>query len=259
MAHYKNAAWRVYNLIESVAHTGDDRPAHRVWATAFGLDHEVSSKDPFEVQSRLSLLRSEIENIESQMDALGYSEELYVPYLGRVRKTVTISNLDAQWQSYKQYLKSDTLLAIRYCAELTPNEAEVSMEELQEVLQKVVEFRAEIESMGISHSMRQFLLNQLDIIERGVQNYPIQGGTAIREAVMDGFSAAASKVPTPQNEDELQEAGKIGGIWGEFKKAGSEVIEAEKIVSSYANLLATASAVGTVGSQIVALLQGAAT
>lgn len=233
---FANPAKRLSRLIEIVVHKQDGASTAAVWAEALGLDPTEALVDPHEVLAKLIVLRHEINLMEKMMSETAFSKDLYEPYLQRVRSTISLGNISAQWVNFKNNLKADTRLALRYCAEILPAEPEVSMEELQKVLDSVHHLRDEIEQSELTLQVREFLLSQLMIIEKGIHDYPIRGGIAIKNAFREGFAdcmAHAETVPTEGNQAEIS---RVGKIWSDFKSAGKEFVEADKIASSLVSM-----------------------
>lgn len=234
---FANAAKRLSRLIEVVVHKQDSIATSIVWAEALGLDPLLAQNDPHEVQAKLTVLRQEVDLAGKLMAETPFSKDLYEPYLSRVRSTISVSNISAQWGNYKHYLQADTRLALKYCAEILPAEPEISMDELQTVLDSVHQLRLEIERSALAPAVREFLLNQLAIIEKGIQDYPIRGGSAIKEAFRQGFADFGSQCEVVKTEHDENETSKVIKVWSALKTAGKEVVEADRIASAYVSLI----------------------
>lgn len=225
-------------LIEQIAQKADHMPTGHAWAEVLGLEAQGITNDPHPVQAKLKSIREEIDLVEKLMTETTFSQALYAPYLDRVRKTVSVSNIDSPWANYKQpNLQADTILALRYCSEILLPEPSISIEELQLVLDKVNELRSEIENIQLSRSVHDFLLRQLDIIENGIHDYPIKGGNAIKNAFKEGFSDLASNADSLEKEADKAEVSKIARVWGAFQAAGKTFVETDRIATAYVNLI----------------------
>jgi len=236
MNEYSNPAKRILRLVEQIAHKPEGTPSAVIWAEAFGLDTKQAEHDPHEVLSKLMLLREEIDLAEKLMADTQFSKGLYEPYFKRVRSTISFNNISASWGNFKKNLQADTQLALRYCSEILPPESEVSINELQNVLDAAHRLREEIEQSELTPVVRDFLLKQLAIIEKGIQDYPIRGGLSIKSAFKEGFAdciARADAFPTETNQAEIS---KIGKVWGALRSAGKEFVEADRIAASLAGL-----------------------
>jgi len=234
---YANPAKRLLRFVEQVSHKPDQVSTVQVWADALGLDPQIANNDPHQVLIKLKLLREEVDLVEKLMAETPFSAQLYAPYLDRVRRTISVPNSSAGWSNYKQNLQADTLLALRYCSEILPPEPELAMEDLQSVLDKVSELRLEIESLTLSRGVRDFLLRQLDIIENGIHDYPIKGGSAIKNAFKEGFADFASNAYSLEKEADKAEASKVARVWGALQIAGKGFVETDRIATAYVHLI----------------------
>lgn len=237
MTGFTNPAKRVFAQIQKAANRPDQPSAAATWAEIFGLDPGQANKDPHTVYMRLNLLRGEIDLIESMMKDTSFTEKLYVPYLDRVRKAVSVNNITASWSSYKQHLQPDVFLALRYCAEILPQEESISIEELQAILDKVRELQLEIENSNLSAGVHAFLISQLSIIEKAIVEYPFKGGSAIKNAFREGFADLATHADNLEKADDKKEARKVAGVWSSLKAVGKEFVEADRIATAYINLI----------------------
>lgn len=238
MNEYNNPAKRLFRLIEQVAKKPDQISTAHAWAEVLGLDAQSTANDPHQVQAKLKSIREEVDLVGKLMAETSFSPMLYAPYLDKVRKTISVSNIDAGWANYKHpNLQADTLLALQYCSEILPSEPDISMEELQSVLDKVNKLRSEIETLALSRSVRDFLLRQLDIIENGIHDYPIKGGSAIKNAFKEGFADLASNADSLEKEADKAEASRVVQVWGAFRTAGKVFVETDRFASAYISLI----------------------
>ncbi|MFW1170228.1 hypothetical protein ACEV77_25010, partial [Vibrio parahaemolyticus] len=168
-------------------------PMSVAWGEVFGLDTELVKRDPHEVYDKLMLVRKEIELVNRLMMQTSFSNNLYQPYLDRVKSTISLTNVSATWNNYKNNLSTDTILALRYCSEILEDEDAVDKEELEAILNSIQTLRQDIENSSLSSGMYDFLISQLDIIESAIQSYPIVGGAALKKAFSEGFTDLASR------------------------------------------------------------------
>ncbi|MEK6686595.1 MAG: hypothetical protein AABY99_09440 [Pseudomonadota bacterium] len=134
MADFSNSADRVLNILNKLRSMGAGDSALVVWSRTLGVSEEISKNDPHELQRKLGLLRNELDFLETSMSSTSFSELLYQPYIERIRKTVTVTNLDSSWGNFSNSLGADVILCIKYCAEILPNEPNVEFEELEDLL-----------------------------------------------------------------------------------------------------------------------------
>src|SRR5690554_4840247 len=123
-----NAAHRILAVVEKASGQPDDKSTTEVWASILGLDEKTAKSDPHPIYAQLQLVREEVDSIYRSMSITEIPVDLYGPYLDRVSKTVSVSNLAAPWKNYKKYLQPDVVLCLKYCAALLPAEEPINHE-----------------------------------------------------------------------------------------------------------------------------------
>ena len=166
MADMTNSAHRILSVVKKASNQPDDKSTAEVWASLLGLDETTAKSDPHPIYAQLQPVREEIDSIYRLMSTVDIPADLYQPYLDKVSKTVSVTNLAAAWKNYKQHLQPDVVLCLKYCAALLPEEEPIDHEELQNILDRVQELRQEIENSSLSGHVYSFLAGQLDIIEK---------------------------------------------------------------------------------------------
>ncbi|MEZ9861532.1 hypothetical protein AB4381_24195 [Vibrio splendidus] len=236
MEKYSNSAYRILNLVEKAKHSGGNTITSTVWANVFGLDGDLAVRDPHLVTQKLTLLRTELDCLSASMATTKFPNELYQPYINNVSNTVSISNYSAAWSSYINNLGDDTILSLKFCAEILPSDPDCDFESLEEILSLIKQLREEVESSNIHKSTVDFVLSQILIIENAILNYPISGGDAIRKAFSEGFSDVCAKANTMADEDAPVKS-KVGQCWLKLKSAGGVIVEADKIANALVKLV----------------------
>ena len=215
----------------------DPPSAAETWAEAFGLDVASSKTDPHDVNQQLTLLRHELDLLEEKMLASSFSESLFKPYIKRVRLTITTNNISASWKTYRNNLSPETILALRYCSEILENEPTADFEELEKVLSDLEKFKESINSSSVNGVTYDFVISQINIIEKAIKNYPIVGGAAIKKAFSDGFADLNVRSEDLAKEEETEVTKGIGKLWNNLKTAGNEFVETDRIANAYIGII----------------------
>ncbi|ARO87960.1 hypothetical protein EBAPG3_009375 [Nitrosospira lacus] len=229
MDEYTNSARRLQVIIEKIQTIPESMPMVQAWSTVLGLDIEISKDDPHEVQEKLGLIRNEINLIQRLMADKPFSKGLYIPHLENIRRIVSVSNLDAAWGNYRNRLPNETLLSLRFCVEIIPPEAALPTSDLEILLDLVMEARKEIEDSSFSPLVREFLLRHLSIIEEGIRDYPISGGSAITNAFHEGFRTASSADPGNDAKDKAGYS-KVMTVWKALWDRSKDVVHVDQIM-----------------------------
>ena len=180
------------------------------------------------------------------MKSTKFSETLYLPHIAKIRKTVTVANITAPWSHYKTQLSLDTILSLSFCSEIMESEESIPLEELESLLEKIAELKAEIETGSLSEITCQFVLSQIQIIELAIQDYPIRGGSSIKQAFKDGFSDLTERADDLSGNEDIEATVKLGKIWKDLKSAGNEFVEADRIANAYIALIEKGQALSEV-------------
>ncbi|MET0090595.1 MAG: hypothetical protein ABW068_11375, partial [Candidatus Thiodiazotropha sp.] len=141
-----NSAGRLSRIFESAWRQGDQQIIIEAWSKVLGLECKDQHSNSFAISEALSLVRVEIDHVQSQMEILETNSDLYATYLQRCRNALNITNLQNNWASPRAQIKEDTLLCLKFCAELTEDEAvNLSNEELEDILQQIQRLRETLE------------------------------------------------------------------------------------------------------------------
>jgi hypothetical protein len=230
MDEYTNSAKRLLAIIERILAIPDGTTVAQAWIKALGLDSEKFKENPHELYQQIGRISSEIESVGRGMAGCLLSKPLYAPYLDRLQRTVSISNFDTSWGSFKPFLQSDTLLSLRVCAELLPREPIIPLAELESLLNSIIEIRNEINEASLSLKTKEFLLRQLSILEAGIRDYPLSGNRSITEAFHKGFNEVAN-ASAPEKPGEEAAYARVMQIWKGLWRSSKEVLHMDNLLT----------------------------
>ena len=245
MTNYTNPATRLYRIIKNAAGHGDSHSTAEVLASALGLSYDRSKPDVHPIQTRLAALRTEADLLDAMMNSSEFSEDLYKNYLNNVRRVVSASNLDAGWGSYRQYVGADTLLSLRWCAEVIGKEPALDMAALEQVLQRIQELRQEVDALNLSLFVRNFILQQLENVEKAIHDYPIMGGSAINEGLRNIWNVYANAPGAPESADEKEEVAKLNKVISALGRIADSVIKTDKVATAAVRVAKTGQSAAT--------------
>jgi hypothetical protein len=208
-----NPAKRLISILSLTSRMADQAPMLQVWGSVFGIAADGAQADPHAVSSRLGLVRDEVLLLRKLMSATSFSSDLYEPALVAVLSVVSVANLSSSWGNFRPNLGEHQMLALRWCAQAIESEDALSHEELQRLLDALTAFRKTVEEDDLPEPVRVFVLHQVDLIVRGINDYPIRGRQAMRDAAKQ---AAADVI---DRHDDIAEAApvalreKLAGYW----------------------------------------------
>jgi hypothetical protein len=180
-----NPAKRIHSIIDPVLQMSNGIPAVEIWANAFGIDPGKAQQDPHDVVDRLRMMRDQISLLRNFMHGPKFSADLYEPALNAVIAMISVSNLSSQWGNFKPHVLPEHMLALRWCAQAIASEVGLTHGELQRLLDSISVFRASVVDDDLPEQARAFVLHQLDLMMRGIHDYPIRGRQAVRDAVKE--------------------------------------------------------------------------
>ena len=152
-------------------------------------------------------MTEEVATVRNMMQKTHYSADLYEPTLQSVLRLCAVTNLAAGWNSYVSHISAADLLALRWCSQAITGEIGLTHDELQSLLDAINAFKERVESENLPESIREFILQQIELMIRGIHQYPIIGRRAARDAirravgdVMDVDESISSNAPTGHKE-----------------------------------------------------------
>lgn len=208
-----NSASRLYALIDKAQRQNNGRSTLEAWAITFGIEPEAANANPHDVIDRLRLMHDEIKNLRRLMARTTFSPDLYEPALHQVSHLLGITNLAAGWNSYVTAVREQDLLALRWSSQAIENEVGLTLVELQALLDAINKFKEEIESEQLPGAIREFILNQIELLIRGIHQYPIIGPRAAREAVRRAAGEAVDIDETCMRTAPPGHWAKMGKFW----------------------------------------------
>jgi hypothetical protein len=106
------------------------------------------------------------------------------------------------------------LQALRFCAELLPEqERPVSNDELSDLTTRLDELWKAVDESDLSAALKQFLFDQISILEAALREYPVSGAKAFRRAVVEGSLVYAENEPVVQENAEVEQVRVLTGMW----------------------------------------------
>lgn len=178
-----NPAKRLHAIVAVALTQSTGVASLEAWARTLGIDPAAANANPHDVIDRLRLMNDEIGILRRLMQKTQFSTELYEPALQNVLRLLSVSNLAAGWNAYVGAVSAADMLALRWCSQAIESESGLTHSELQTLLDAINLFKESVESEELPESVREFVLHQIELIIRGIHQYPIIGRRAAREAV----------------------------------------------------------------------------
>src|SRR5215212_8714611 len=193
MTEIDNSAKRLLEILKRAKDVGlsNAKPAI-AWGRVFEIiqieNNTISEADEFEVARRLVQLHQLINDVESRLTAIPELDHgLYLRPFPRIRKVCLLSMLDqGALINVMNQLSEGDLTVLEFCAnELSKYHSDrvVDPKTLQELRTQVDSLFDEMAASDTPQMLKEFLLKQLEIIRRAIQEYRIRGIERLQEAL----------------------------------------------------------------------------
>jgi hypothetical protein len=231
MSKNLNSAARLHRILEQAHTQADNTQTLEAWATLFKVSEPHPIKKVVAVGELVHAMHRELEIAASGLADKDFSKSLYENAFSRVGNALSPMLFPSQWNSVKQYLTPDTLIALAFCSEILPNEeAEISLEELAEISSKVLELKATLSENDLPARLRALILHHIELIERALADYQITGAKALREA---GRTALGEMIEVRDDISAAQDSpavSKLGSLWQTVNKAADYALKGDGLI-----------------------------
>jgi hypothetical protein len=172
---------RICRLIRDFEASAQTRTA---WAHIMG----ISEDDVSRLLPRIGAVFALIEQTESTLRRIeGLDHERFLQWKPTVSNALKQLNMvDQKIASVKNLLAPEALTHLEYCAyEISKyvRQGDIETETCSRLLEQVAKLSSEVMNASISAELKSFLLSKLDLIERALELYPIQGTQPIEDAL----------------------------------------------------------------------------
>lgn len=223
-----NSAKRLLYYLEKARRASAKLSTASVWETAFGLRND----DPDLIYQRLSLIRYELDQVEKKIAEKGFSSDLYLPYIEQIRSVISSKNIDAPWENYRPKLDEIAFLAIRWCSEIIGQESTADLGGLEKLLEELMKFKTSLEKNKIEGIIYNFVINQINIIEQAIKDYPISGQAAIKKAYKEKYIDIVEKTEDLKDHvlsnNDKNYLNQLKNIWEKFDSATNKITNVYK-------------------------------
>ena len=246
MAKKDNPVGRLYEiLVKAKQFTGT---GYEIWGQVFEIESvtgdspDVNEDAIFEVLSRIVQLRALVnEAKESLMNLEGVNHELYLTPFPNIIPVVKIDNFPtSNFELYIQKInESDMALLSLGADELSRRHIEPSIneDELKEILREVNELFEEVSSSSLEKELKTYILTQLELIRRGINEYRITGIKRLQEALATTIGSMLINRDLINQASDKQEVGKFVSLTMRFANVVTLASKATALIESLSKFL----------------------
>jgi hypothetical protein len=233
MPRHINSAYRALRILRRAVDQNPNLSALDAWVRVFDIKSDDSIDRAFAVTNKLSLLYGEITSAREAMSVGAFSPELYEAAFNNALRAIDPAYLTATWSQFSQRLDPQTLNALAFCSELLPDEENpLGDEDIDSLWARLDELRTDVDKSELPDEVRQFILEQIDIIEAALDNYEITGARAFRRALVDASISYTEHESAVEEHKETPEVKALSGIWGTLARMNERSEIVQKLLTS---------------------------
>ena len=226
-----NSASRLIKVLEQAHIHADNTQSLEAWAAIFKVTETHPFKRAIAVGEIIHAMHRELDFAASGLAKKDFSTGLYEQAFSRIGNALSPMLLPSQWNSVKQYLTPDTLVALAFCAEILPNEeSEISIEEIETIKGKLEDLRATLSNEALPIRLRTLIVHHIELIEQALAEYPIAGAKAFREA---GRTALGEMIEAKDDISVVKgdpAVSALGSLWDSVNKATDYALKGDGLV-----------------------------
>lgn len=179
-----NSASRVLKLLQSAAGKSSAGTALEAWAEVLGTTALSDEERLRETVLLLADLKKEIDNAVRLLRKRGYTTTATTEPAARAHAATSVSNLSANWGALKERIGPDTILQWRIFAEsIGMEDWEIPEQQLNEMFALLSELRDRLSKEGLPSDLRDFITQQIALIEHALRRYVVRGVAVFAEVV----------------------------------------------------------------------------
>lgn len=233
-----NSAHRVHKILANAAKRDQNQPTGNVWAQVFNIDEPDETKRNFEISRCLNQLYDEINLFERLMRETEFSEELYIPYLERARQAIIPHGISHGWNSYRPNLSSDTILSLRFCEEILPEEeSAVDQKNIEEIEELVKDLELTLTNSTLPMHLKRIIEKHILKIREALYSYNIIGAKAMTEVVQSAYGEVFQNQKLFESKKDTEPISKLSKIWQKVKQVADGAITVNDYASNGIDLV----------------------
>lgn len=238
-----NPAGRLHKILTKAKQSGGS--PFGVWSRVFELqDYKEKARNPdeatweanIEVTSRILQVKQLIDDTEESLRRIeGLSEKYFRPFQ-RIRPLIfqSLQNLNSGdlGPTMNQITEGD-MTVLEFCSEKLEElhaEPVVNEDELKEILQDVNALFNEVRSAAIDPELKSFVLDGLETIRRGLNEFRIRGPERLKETIADVLANYMVNQRTPQTPEEEASLDKFNKAFARFVSLVTLAANAKKLI-----------------------------
>jgi hypothetical protein len=233
-----NSAYRVHKVLANAAKKNQNQPTGNVWAQVFNIEEPDETRRNFEISRCLNQLYDEINIFEKLMGETEFSEELYKPYLDRARQAIIPHGISNGWNSYCPNLSPDTILSLKFCEEILPEEElAVDQNDIEEIEELVKDLETTLKDSPLPIHLKRIIEKHIVKIREAMYSYNIIGAKAMTDVVQSAYGEVFQNQNLFESEKSSEPIIKLSKVWQKVKQVAEGAITATDYTSKGIDLV----------------------
>lgn len=241
-----NPAGRLYKLLREAkkVQTGT---GYTTWGEVFGIQGIKIQSPPLddhviEVINGVVQLKELITEIEGKLGKIeGINLPLYLTPFARIKEAIKVSHLPINpYSNILNPISEGDLMVLVFCAEELNrhySEQQVDGDLLTDIFAEVTVLFNEVVNSELPPELKVFILDQLEVIRRGISEYKIRGVERLRETLGELIGAIVIKRDILDASKERPEVGKFGSIVNLLMSAVTFAADSTTLIETVRRLL----------------------
>ncbi len=223
--------------MEKIAACSNDVRMTAAWASAFSIN-ESNSKKNINIVRKIGLLYDELQLVRKAMETTHFSKDLWDRAIVNTETVMQIEGITNQISSYRPHLTPEYFVALKFCAELLPHEEDIieskDLEQLQEELQLLL---VKVKEGSLPLFVKEFIVRQIGYIEQAINDYPILGANAFKEAMKASFVECVENEEIIKVHKDSEEIGALTKIYQTTSKYGGPAMKIAGYIGKVVTLI----------------------
>lgn len=241
-----NPAGRLYKLLRAAKEVSGGS-GYTVWGEVFGIQG-IKIKSPpsddhvIEVIHGVVQLKELVAEIEGKLEKIeGINLPLYLAPFARIKEAIKVGHLPmSPYSNVLHPISEGDLMVLVFCAEeLARHYSEQRVDEvlLADIFAEVTILFNEVANSDLPQQLKEFILDQLEVIRRGISEYKIRGIERLRETLGELIGAIVIKRDILDVSKEQPEVGRFGGIVARLMSAVTFAADSATLIETIRRLL----------------------
>jgi hypothetical protein len=213
-----NAAHRLDQILREAQAKQGDISTVEVWTQVFRITGSDAPTTAVEVARLVGLLRDQLNEVERKMRTTSVRPQRYESAFNHLSNALDVQTLSRPWNQLNQYLRPEVLDAIGWCADTLPAEEDViDPDHLAHFEEEVRVFGERIADSDLPDYVKAFILQQVDIIEQAIREYPVTGARAFRRGYVNSFVNFTENQDTFLEREDEEEMQTLRTFWSQLQ------------------------------------------